>query len=57
MTAQEQYDSIDSKQRQDLLMKIGETREEARILSQRDFFALGAWVKTRLKRHWGKAKS
>lgn len=57
MTAQQQYDSIDSKQRQDLLMKIGETREEARILSHRDYFALGAWVKTRLKRHFRKAKS
>ena len=56
MTAQQQYDSIDSKQRQDLLLKIGETHEEARILSQRDYFALGAWVKTRLKRYWGKTK-
>ena len=57
MTAQQQYDSLDSKQREDLLLKIGETREEAQILSQRDFFALGAWVKTRLKRHLRRAKS
>jgi hypothetical protein len=51
MTARERYDSLDSKQRQDLLLKIGETREEARVLSQRDYNALGGWVKTRLKRH------
>ena len=51
MTAQQQYDSLDSKQRWDLLLKIGETREEARVLSQRDYNALGGWVKTRLKRH------
>ena len=50
MTAQQRYDSLDSKQRQDLLLKIGETREEARVLSERDYDALGAWVKTRLKR-------
>ena len=52
MTAQQRYDSLDSKQRQDLLLKLGETREEARVLSQRDYDALGAWVKTRIKRHW-----
>ena len=51
MTTQQQYDSLDSKQRWDLLLKIGETREEARVLSQRDYNALGGWVKTRLKRH------
>jgi len=50
MTAQQQYDSLASEQRRDLLLKIGETREEARVLSQRDYDALGAWVKTRLKR-------
>jgi len=50
MTAQREYDSLDSKQRRDLLLKIGETREEARVLSQRDYDALGGWVKTRLKR-------
>jgi len=50
MTAQQEYDSLDSKQRRDLLLKIGETREEARVLSQRDYDALGGWVKTRLKR-------
>jgi hypothetical protein len=51
MTAQQQYDSLDSKQRRDLLLKVGETREEARLLSQRHYDALGGWVKTRLKRH------
>ena len=51
MTAQHQYDSLDSKQRRDLLLKIGETSEEAQVLSQRDYDALGGWVKTRLKRH------
>jgi len=50
MTAQQEYDRLDSKQRRDLLLKIGETREEARVLSQRDYDALGGWVKTRLKR-------
>ncbi len=50
MTAQQQYDSLNSKQRRDLLLKIGETPEEARVLSQRDYDALGGWVKTRLKR-------
>jgi hypothetical protein len=52
MTVQQQYDSLDSKQRGDLLLKIGETAEEARILGQRDYVALGSWVKTRLKKHW-----
>jgi hypothetical protein len=52
MTAQQRYDSLDSKQRQDLLLKIGETREEAQVLGQRDYVALGGWVKTRLKKHW-----
>ena len=52
MLAQQQYDSLDSKQRLDVLLKIGKTREEARVLSQRDYGALGGWVKTRLKRHW-----
>jgi len=52
MTAQQQYDSLDSKQRRDLLLKIGETSEEARVLSQRDYDALGGWVKTRLTRYW-----
>jgi hypothetical protein len=50
MSAQQQYDSLDDKQKRDLLLRIGETREEARALSQRDYDALGAWVKTRLKR-------
>jgi hypothetical protein len=44
MTAQQQYDSADSKQRRDLLLKIGKTREEARVLSQRDYDGLGGWV-------------
>ena len=52
MTTQQRYDSLDSKQRRDLLLKLGETSEEARVLSQRDYYALGAWVKSRLKRHW-----
>jgi hypothetical protein len=51
MTAQQQYDSLASEQRRDLLLKLGETREEARVLSERDYDALGGWVKTRLKRH------
>jgi hypothetical protein len=45
------YDGLDSKQKRELLMKIGETPEEAQVLSQRDYVALGAWVKTRLKRY------
>jgi hypothetical protein len=51
MTAQERYDSLNSKQRQDLLLKIGETREETLVLSQRRYDALGGWVKARLKKH------
>jgi hypothetical protein len=57
MTAQQQYDNLDSKQRWDLLLKIGETREEARVLSQRDYDALGGRVKTRLKKHWKQHKA
>ncbi len=57
MTVQQQYDSLDSKQRRDLLLKIGETREEARVLSQRDYDALGRRIKTRLKRHWKHPKT
>ena len=57
MSAQKQYDSLDSEQRRDLLLKIGETREEARVLSQRDYYALGGRVKTRLKRHWKHPKA
>jgi hypothetical protein len=57
MTTQQQYDSLDSKQRRDILLKIGETREEARVLSQRDYDALGRWVKTQLKRHWKHSKT
>ena len=41
MTAQERYDSLNSKQRQDLLLKIGETREETLVSSQRRYDALG----------------
>jgi len=51
MTAQQHYDDLDGMQRRDLLLKVGETREEAHLLSQRDYAALGAWVKTRLKRY------
>jgi hypothetical protein len=50
MTAQQHYDNLESIERRDLLLKVGETREEARVLSQRDYVALGLWVKTRLKR-------
>ena len=57
MTAQQQYDSLDSKQRRELLLKIGETREEALVLSQRRYDALGGWVKTRLKKHWKHPKA
>jgi hypothetical protein len=51
MTAQQGYDHLDRTGRRDLLVKVGETREEALLLSQRDYVALGAWVKTRLKRY------
>jgi hypothetical protein len=54
MTAQEKYDSLDIQNKNELLKKIGETSEEARILGQRDYVALGGWVKSRLKRHWGR---
>jgi len=57
MTVQHQYDSLDRKQRRDLLLKVGKTREEARLLSQRDYDGLGGWVKTRLKRHWKHLKA
>jgi hypothetical protein len=51
MPADQHYNGLDSKQRQELLLKIGETNEEARLLSERDYSALGGWVKTRIKRH------
>jgi hypothetical protein len=51
MPADQHYNALDSKQRQELLLKIGETSEEARVLSQRDYAALGGWVKTRIERH------
>ena len=57
MTAQQQYDNLDSKQRRELLLQIGETREEAQVLGQRDYVALGGWVKTRLKRFWNSNKA
>lgn len=41
MTVQQQYDGLDSKRRGELLLKIGETREEARVLGQRDYVSLG----------------
>jgi|HubBroStandDraft_3_1064219.scaffolds.fasta_scaffold779262_2 hypothetical protein len=44
MTAQEQYDNLDSKQRRELLLKIGETPEEAQVLGHRDYVALGGWA-------------
>jgi hypothetical protein len=56
MTAQQHYDNLDTKQRQGLLLTVGETREEAQLLSERDYIALGGWVKTRLKKHWVKTK-
>jgi hypothetical protein len=56
MTVQQQYDSLGIKQRGELLLKIGETTEEARLLGQRDYVALGAWVKTRLKKYWNRNK-
>lgn len=40
MTAQQQYDSLKIEQRRDLLLKIGETPEEAQILDKRDYVAL-----------------
>lgn len=52
MTVQQQYDSLGSEQRGELLLEVGETTEEARVLGQRDYVALGGWVKTRLKRYW-----
>ncbi len=57
MTTQQQYNSLDSKQRRDLLLKIGETSEETQVLSRRDYDALGGWVKTRLKRHFKHPKA
>jgi hypothetical protein len=51
MPTHQHYNGLDSKQRQELLLRIGETSEEARVLSQRDYAALGGWVKTRIKRH------
>ena len=57
MTAQQHYDSLDSEQRSGLLLKIGETPKEAEVLGQRDYVALGGWVKARLKRYWNKNKA
>ncbi|MGD0964204.1 MAG: hypothetical protein ABSA57_09930 [Candidatus Acidiferrales bacterium] len=57
MTVQEQYDSLDSNQRRELLLKVGETSQAALIKGQRDYVALGGWVKTRLKKHWNKNRS
>ena len=57
MTAQEQYDNLDSKQRRELLLKLGETPEEAQVLGQRDYVALGGWVKARLKRFWNRNRA
>jgi len=57
MTAEQHYDSLDSQQRRDLLLKLGETRKEAQVLGQRDYVALGGWVKTRLKKHWENTKA
>jgi hypothetical protein len=57
MSAQQHYNGLDSKQRQELLLKIGETSEEARVLSQRDYTALGGWIKIRLKRDFKHPKA
>ena len=57
MMAQQRYNSLDRKQRLELLLKIGETPEEGQALGQRDYLALGGWVKTRLKRYWKKNKA
>ena len=57
MTTQEHYDGLDSKLRRELLLKIGETREETLVLSQRRYDALGGWVKARLKKHLKHAKA
>jgi hypothetical protein len=57
MMAQQQYDGLDSKQRRELLLKLGETPEEAQVLGQRDYLALGGWVKTRLKRYRNRNKA
>ncbi|MGA8555091.1 MAG: hypothetical protein WB630_11805 [Candidatus Acidiferrales bacterium] len=56
MTAQQQYDSLNIEQRRDLLLKIGETPEEAQLLGRRDYVSLGGSVKTRLKKQWGKTR-
>jgi hypothetical protein len=50
MTAQQQYDKMDIDQRREVLLKIGETPEEAQLLGQRDYLALGGRIKTRLKK-------
>ena len=54
MTVQQHYDSLDSQGRSELLLKTGETPEEAEILSRRDYVALGGSVKTRLKKYWNR---
>ena len=57
MTVQQQYDSLDSQERRELLLKVGETSEAALIKGQRDYVALGGWVKTRLKKYWSRNRS
>jgi hypothetical protein len=56
MTAQQHYDGLDSEQRQELLLKVGETREEAQMLSQRDYVALGGWAKAGSRGNGGRRK-
>lgn len=51
MTMQQHYDSLDGDERRELLLKVGETSEEAELLAQRDYLALGGWVKSRLKKY------
>jgi hypothetical protein len=52
MTAQENYNSLDASLRRELLLKVGEASESAKLLGKRDYVELGGWVKTRLKKHW-----
>ena len=49
MTAQQLYDSLDRKGRRDLLLKVGETREEAQVFSQRDEIQIGRETVARSK--------
>jgi hypothetical protein len=52
MTAQEKYNSLDTGLRREMLLKVGEASESAKLLGKRDYVELGGWVKTRLKKYW-----